>query len=81
MRGRGYLSNYGIAFETSVVYAKSQFPSFLVDEQDGVMIVLRCTGLYLAFLKVLWQVLLILISTIFHLLFAALWLFIGFAGS
>ena len=41
--------NYGIAVETSVVYTNSQFPSFLADEQDGV-IVLRCTGLYPAFL-------------------------------
>ena len=41
--------NYGIAVETSVVYTNSQFLAFLVDVQDGV-IVLRYTGLYPAFL-------------------------------
>ena len=41
--------SYGIAGKTCIVYANSHFPSFLADEQDGV-IVFRCTGLYPAFL-------------------------------
>ena len=49
MQGIGYLSIMVLLLRTSIVYTNSQFPSFLVDEQDGV-IVLRCTGLYPAFL-------------------------------
>ena len=56
--------NYGISVETSVVYSNSPFPSFLMDKQNGV-IVLRCTGLYLAFLKVFLQVLLHLLQFFF----------------
>ena len=41
--------NYVIAVEISIVYTNSQLPSFLVDEQDG-MIILRCTRLDPAFL-------------------------------
>ena len=41
--------NYGIAVETSVIHTKSQVPSFLVDEHDG-MIVLRFIGLHPDFL-------------------------------
>ena len=41
--------NYGIAVETSVVYTNSQFPSYFVGEQDGV-IVLIYTRMSLAFL-------------------------------
>ena len=49
--------NYVIAVETSLVYTNSQFPSFLMNEQDGV-IILRCTRLYPAFLRVFLQVIL-----------------------
>ena len=41
--------NYGIAAEASVFYTNSQLPTFLAGKQDGV-ILLRCTGLYPAFL-------------------------------
>ena len=56
--------NYSIAVETTVVYANSQFPSFLADEQDR-EIVLRCAGLNPAFYQVFLQVILHFLQFLF----------------
>ena len=61
--------NYGITVETSVVYTNSQFPSFLVDEHDGV-IVLRCTGLYPAFSLGILAVSVVIFRILFYIFFA-----------
>ena len=68
MRGIGYLSIMVFAVQTSVIYANSQFPNFLMDKQNEV-IVLRCTRLYPAFFEVFLQVILYFLQ--FHFTFLA----------